>query len=101
MIFPNSSILAREPIFLQRQPIGLVGACLGDEVHFEAGFFEHVEWVQRFGDKQALYSDSMLAYGYQYRSSRGDIPVSLPSGYNGAWAEETAIRALRGWGMLK
>ena len=80
MVFPNLPFVVFKPLFLLRKPVGLVGACLRNEIYLESSLLEDVERVKGFGDEK---------------------PGSFPSGYSGACAEVTAISALRGGAMWK
>ena len=55
-VLPDLAVLLRQPVFLLREPVGLVSACSGDEVDFEAGVAEDVEGMQGFGYEEACGS---------------------------------------------
>ena len=54
-VLPDLAVLLGQPVFLLREPVGLVSACSGDEVDFEAGVAEDVEGMQGFGYEEACH----------------------------------------------
>lgn len=52
VVFPDDAVFVLEPLFLQGEPVGLVGTCFGKEVNFETCFAEDVEGVEGFGDEE-------------------------------------------------
>jgi hypothetical protein len=92
-VLPDVAVVILQPVLLHGQPVRLVGAGLGDEGDFEAGFAEDVEGVEGFGYEEAcvLRVDvnaglEMVNGTYERKvcgrggSWAGDLPVSLPSG---------------------
>ena len=75
MIFPDAAVVVIQPLFLLREPVGLVRARFGDEIDGEAGVAEDA----RMG----------------WRASVMKRPVSWPEGYKGAWTDVMAMIALR------
>ena len=52
-ILPDLAISIRQPVLLLREPVGLIRACFGHEVDFEAGVAEDVVGVESFGYEEA------------------------------------------------
>lgn len=53
VVLPHRAVFIIQPIFLQREPVRLVGSRFRNQVNLKAGLTKHLKWMQGFGDEEA------------------------------------------------